>query len=290
MARQIPASAGARPRPHRGSDPTGVRGGSLRAAGVTVDYFDLPPASIDPVRTPRWSESSKLVIRRAQRICVTRRDSQLEPMHLLLGRAGRQGGEQYRALLCSRGSTGPSLPGGRRGRCPDAYRDLVIEPYARSRGLVSSALCNLGTESDFRWPGGGYHRSTPTGVFVPTVAIVVEVLSPGEDLREVRLLCRAHAVAEIVIADPRRRRVECWQPSGKGHTQVSGSRLLEVTGAEVAAAILVAVRGSARSCLSDPGECGGSQVNADRLPTPDTVPPTGPQCREVWKTATGSSA
>jgi hypothetical protein len=38
---------------------------------------------------------------------------------------------------------------------------------------VSSALCNLGTESDFREPDGGYHRSTLTGVFVPTVAIVV---------------------------------------------------------------------------------------------------------------------
>lgn len=52
----------------------------------------------------------------------------------------------------------------------------MIEPYARSRGLVSSALFNLGTESDFRVPDGGYHRSTPTGVFVPTVAIVVAVL------------------------------------------------------------------------------------------------------------------
>jgi hypothetical protein len=49
----------------------------------------------------------------------------------------------------------------------------VVEPYARSRGLVSSALFNLGTESDSRVPDGGYHRSTPTGVFVPTVAIVV---------------------------------------------------------------------------------------------------------------------
>ena len=65
------------------------------------------------------------------------------------------------------------MPGGRRGRCPNAYRGLVIEPYARSRGLVSSALFNLGTESDFRVPDGGYHRSTLPGVFVPTVAIVV---------------------------------------------------------------------------------------------------------------------
>ena len=72
---------------------------------------------------------------------------------------------------------------------------------------------------------------------MPTVAIVVEVLSPGDRTYEKFGFYAAHAVDEIVIADPQRRRVECWQRSGKGYTQVSGSRLLGVTGAEVAAVI-----------------------------------------------------
>jgi len=97
VARQILASAGL----DHGRIQEAIQlefAGSLRAAGVTVDDFDLPPASIDPVRTPRWSESSKLVIRRAKRICVTRRDSHLEPMHLLLGVLDAKVGTVPRAL------------------------------------------------------------------------------------------------------------------------------------------------------------------------------------------------
>jgi hypothetical protein len=41
---------------------------------------------------------------------------------------------------------------------------------------------NLGeSEHDFRVPDGALHRSPPAGVWHPTAALVIEIVSPGDE-------------------------------------------------------------------------------------------------------------
>jgi len=169
--------------------------------------------------------------------------------------------EQCRALLRSRGSTGPSLPGGRRGRCPNAYRGLVIEPYARSRTQPRPGeQRSVQPRHRERLPGAR-RRLPPVhadrGVRADRRDRRLGAL-PRQDLREVRLLCRAHAVDEIVIADPRRRRrvlamVRQGVHPGLGKSAAGGN--WGGSGGRHP----MAVRGSARSCLSDPLNAAGAK-------------------------------
>lgn len=64
---------------------------------------------------------------------------------------------------------------------------------------------NLGRPDDFRVPGGGYHRGRPTGTFLATAAVVVEVVSPGDETFDKFDFYAGRDVEEIVLADPQRR-------------------------------------------------------------------------------------
>jgi Uma2 family endonuclease len=57
----------------------------------------------------------------------------------------------------------------------------LLGPLADATGLVGLSEFNLGeTQDDFRVPDSGYLRGgLPDQVFVPTAAIVVEILSPA---------------------------------------------------------------------------------------------------------------
>ena len=110
---------------------------------------------------------------------------------------------------------------------------VLLEPAAGRRGLVGSGPFNLGTETDFRVPDGGFHRSAPQGVYVPSAAIVVEVLSPGDRTYEKFGFYAAHQVDEIVVADVQQRRVECCRRSGDGYRRTARSGLLGLSAAEM---------------------------------------------------------
>ncbi|MBA3619672.1 MAG: Uma2 family endonuclease [Acidothermales bacterium] len=63
---------------------------------------------------------------------------------------------------------------------------------ADAAGLVGTGAFNLGEPDDYRVPDHGYHHELPTATYVPTAAVVVEVVSPDDETYEkVRLLRRA---------------------------------------------------------------------------------------------------
>jgi Uma2 family endonuclease len=74
-------------------------------------------------------------------------------------------------------------------------------------------------------------------VFVPTAAIVVEVLSPGDRTYEKFGFYAGQGVEEIVVADPQQRRIECWRRSGDSYRRAARSVLLGLNAAEVTQAI-----------------------------------------------------
>ncbi|MGI8685651.1 MAG: Uma2 family endonuclease [Acidimicrobiales bacterium] len=124
-----------------------------------------------------------------------------------------------------------------------AYLDLelaaLLRPLARAAGLVATSGFNLGAGAhDFRVPDGGYHRTMPLGTWIPTAAIVVEILSPGDETFEKFDFYARHGVEEIVVVDPMADTVNVWLVDAHGEFQpAQASQLLAVSAADLTSAI-----------------------------------------------------
>jgi len=111
----------------------------------------------------------------------------------------------------------------------------MLGPLARAAGLTHSTDFNLGESmDDFRVPDGGLHRSPPHGVWHPTAALVVEILSPGDETREKLPFYAAHDVDEILIVDPDARTVEWLTLTASGYEPIDRSNLIELGPASLA--------------------------------------------------------
>ena len=98
---------------------------------------------------------------------------------------------------------------------PTGEHQLILQqlaelfgPLARQAGLVP--LMNefgLGREGkgNFRVPDGGLHRTLPRGVYQSTAALVIEVVSPGDESWVKLPFYAAHEVDEVLIAHRDRR-------------------------------------------------------------------------------------
>jgi Uma2 family endonuclease len=108
---------------------------------------------------------------------------------------------------------------------------VLLGPVAGAVGLVGSGPFNLGVKDDFRVPDLGYHRSLPAELWVPTAAIVVEVLSPDDETWEKFDFYARHAVDEICVADPVAAALSWFVLAPDGYHVAESSELLS---AEVA--------------------------------------------------------
>ncbi len=86
----------------------------------------------------------------------------------------------------------------------------ILGPLARAEGLVPAMQeFNLGdSEEDFRVPDGGLHRPGASGVWLHTAALVVEIVSPGDETWQKLLFYATHEVDEVLIVDPAKRTVD----------------------------------------------------------------------------------
>lgn len=86
---------------------------------------------------------------------------------------------------------------------------LLLDPPSRHAGLLLAMHeFNLGdSEHDFRVPDGGLHQPGAAGVWLPTAAIIVEILSPGDETWQKLPFYAAHSVDEVLIVDPDARTV-----------------------------------------------------------------------------------
>jgi len=72
-------------------------------------------------------------------------------------------------------------------------------------------------------------------VYLPTAALVVEIVSPGDDTWEKLGFYAAHRVDELLIVDPEKRQVD-WlglEPGGE-YARIERSRLLDLGPVELA--------------------------------------------------------
>ena len=106
---------------------------------------------------------------------------------------------------------------------------VLLAPYAAAANFIRTGPFNLGAPDNYRVPDRGYHRTLPTTVWVPTAAVVIEVVSPDDETYEKFGFYADHDVDELIIADPATRTVRFWQRGPNGYAEVAASALLAVS-------------------------------------------------------------
>lgn len=114
----------------------------------------------------------------------------------------------------------------------------LLDAPARVAGLVPGGSFNLGEEQDFRVPDLGYHRGVADVRYVPTAALVVEVLAPHDETFAKFDFYARHGVDEVWVVDPVERTVRCWQRHGESYERTRRSDLLGLDLDEVAAELV----------------------------------------------------
>ena len=109
---------------------------------------------------------------------------------------------------------------------------VLLDAAARARSLVPTVgEFNLGEPDNYRVPDGGLHRAWRDQVFYPSAALVVEIVSPGDDTWAKLPFYAAHHVEELLIVDPVERSVSWLGLVAQRYQPIARSTLIDV-GAE----------------------------------------------------------
>ncbi len=123
-----------------------------------------------------------------------------------------------------------------------AYLDntlaVLLHPYAKAAGLIGTGPFNLGRSEDYRVPDRGYHRTEPRGTWVPSAAMIVEIVSPDDEKFDKFSFYAAHGVEEILVADPRKCSLALWRRTPEQrYERAAKSAVMDFTVEEVSAAV-----------------------------------------------------
>jgi hypothetical protein len=99
----------------------------------------------------------------------------------------------------------------------------ILAPLAASAGLRSLGQFNLGEEGDYRVPDGALVRPGPDAVYLATAALVLEIVSPGDETWEKLDFYAAHGVDELLIVDPQQKTVS-WMGARGRRVQASEAK------------------------------------------------------------------
>lgn len=108
----------------------------------------------------------------------------------------------------------------------------ILGPLARRCGLRGSGIFNLGDKNDFRVPDRGLHRAIG-GAWLPTAAMVIEIVSPDDETWQKLDFYAVHGVEEVLIVDPDLREVTLLRLAGGSYERVDQSALLGVPLTEI---------------------------------------------------------
>ncbi len=111
----------------------------------------------------------------------------------------------------------------------------ILSPLARRAGVVPLIqVFGLGeNRHNYRSPDGGLFRTQPHGVWQTTAALVIEVVSPGDETWHKLDYYAAHGVEELLIVDPAKHRVQWFALQGGEYKPVEQSALIECGPAEL---------------------------------------------------------
>ena len=109
----------------------------------------------------------------------------------------------------------------------------ILTPLLASAQLRALGQFNLGEDGDYRVPDGALVRPGPDAVYLPTAALVLEILSPGDETWEKLDFYAAHGVEELLIVDPEKGTVSWMELEGGEYRHLKRSRLIELGAAEL---------------------------------------------------------
>jgi Uma2 family endonuclease len=111
----------------------------------------------------------------------------------------------------------------------------LLRPLARQAGLTMTGQVNLGdSEHDFRVPDGALHRPGAGGTWHPTAALVIEIVSPGDESWEKLPFYAAHDIDEVLIVDPEKHAVHWLGLDGGEYRPIERSGLIDLGQNELA--------------------------------------------------------
>lgn len=111
---------------------------------------------------------------------------------------------------------------------------LLDQPARRADLVPMVSIFNLGEPDDYRVPDGGLFRPGPDEVYASTAALVVEVISSGDDTWGKLPFYARHRVDELLIVDPQERRVHLLGLQADGYQPIDHSGLIELSAAQLA--------------------------------------------------------
>ncbi len=112
---------------------------------------------------------------------------------------------------------------------------VLLDGPARAAGLLPAlGDFNVGDEDNYRIPDGGLHRPGPDELFYPTVALAVEIVSPGDETWKKLPFYAAHEVDEVLIVDPLERAVHWLGLRGGDYEPIECSALVDCGPARLA--------------------------------------------------------
>ncbi len=116
---------------------------------------------------------------------------------------------------------------------------VLLEPLARVAGLETVAEFNLGGPDDFRIPDCGLLAPGPDELYLSTAALVIEVLSPGDETLQKLPFYAQHGVNEVLIVDPETRAIDWLALDGdtSAYHAIEHSTLIDLGPAELAGRI-----------------------------------------------------
>jgi Uma2 family endonuclease len=123
---------------------------------------------------------------------------------------------------------------GRHGRIDDQLA-RILGPRADAGGLYGSGPLNIGRPDDYRVPDRAYLRTASVDMYQPTAAIIVEIVSPGDETRRKFGFYYDAGVEELLIVDPEAQTVEWFSRGGDGFVAADASRLLGLSAAALVA-------------------------------------------------------
>src|SRR5271165_3819216 len=84
----------------------------------------------------------------------------------------------------------------------------LLDAPAQAAGLRPSGPVNIGGAADYRVPDRALLRPGSEGTYLPTAALVVEIVSPGDETWDKLPFYAAHKVDELLIVDVHYRTVD----------------------------------------------------------------------------------
>lgn len=106
----------------------------------------------------------------------------------------------------------------------------LLGPPARGAGFVPAMHeVNVGSsEADFRIPDGALHREIPRSVWFPTLPLVVEIASPGDESWQKLPFYAAHEVEEVLIVEPGERTIHWLRLRDGEYVEAKRSGLIDL--------------------------------------------------------------